>query len=160
MDTIVGGASSALSNRSAHSRGSFGTPIHSNGPKREKVYCDKWVHDGICAFAQQGCKYKHEMPTDVATQRALGLFHGLPAWYKREHYLELKCKGDGGKGDVVGKGDIVGERIKEGLRAGQPGELSSWRMGAPNRTTGGFGNISSQASRLSQNSFGELSLLS
>lgn len=58
--------------------------------RREKIYCDKWVHDGVCAFAQQGCKYKHEMPMDVPTQRSLGLFHGLPAWWKREHGIELK----------------------------------------------------------------------
>ncbi|KAK0638733.1 hypothetical protein B0T16DRAFT_421699 [Cercophora newfieldiana] len=52
--------------------------------KRVKVYCDKWIHDGTCAFTQQGCKYKHEMPHDRATQHALGLFHGYPAWWKRQ----------------------------------------------------------------------------
>lgn len=48
-----------------------------------KVYCDKWVHEGVCAFTQQGCKYKHEMPADRATQHQLGLFLGYPAWWKR-----------------------------------------------------------------------------
>lgn len=57
-------------------------------PKRPKVYCDKWVHEGVCAFTQQGCKYKHEMPMDRATQHQLGLFHGLPAWWKK-HQAEL-----------------------------------------------------------------------
>ena len=52
-------------------------------PKKNKVYCDKWVHEGICAFTQQGCRYKHEMPYDKATQRSLGLFHGLPAWWRK-----------------------------------------------------------------------------
>ncbi|KAK4114005.1 hypothetical protein N656DRAFT_797187 [Canariomyces notabilis] len=52
-------------------------------PKRAKVYCDKWVHEGVCAFTQQGCKFKHEMPLDTATQHTLGLFHGLPAWFKK-----------------------------------------------------------------------------
>ncbi|KXX81804.1 hypothetical protein MMYC01_202963 [Madurella mycetomatis] len=56
----------------------------SNPPKRMKIYCDKWVHEGVCAFTQQGCKFKHEMPLDTATQHALGLFHGLPAWYKKQ----------------------------------------------------------------------------
>ncbi|KAK4144334.1 uncharacterized protein C8A04DRAFT_11578, partial [Dichotomopilus funicola] len=51
--------------------------------KRMKVYCDKWVHEGVCAFTQQGCKYKHEMPADRATQHQLGLFLGYPAWWKR-----------------------------------------------------------------------------
>ncbi len=51
--------------------------------KKSKVFCDKWVHEGICAFTQQGCKFKHEMPHDRATQKSLGLFHGYPNWYKR-----------------------------------------------------------------------------
>lgn len=52
-------------------------------PKKNKIYCDKWVHEGICAFTQQGCRYKHEMPYDKATQRSLGLFHGLPPWWRK-----------------------------------------------------------------------------
>ncbi|CAK7198723.1 hypothetical protein SEUCBS139899_001387 [Sporothrix eucalyptigena] len=51
--------------------------------KKNKVYCDKWVHEGICAFTQQGCKFKHEMPHDRNIQRSLGLFHGYPNWYKK-----------------------------------------------------------------------------
>ncbi|OLN85969.1 hypothetical protein CCHL11_05417 [Colletotrichum chlorophyti] len=53
-------------------------------PKKPKIYCDKWVHEGVCAFTQQGCKYKHEMPLDKATQHSLGLFHGLPSWWKKQ----------------------------------------------------------------------------
>ncbi|KAI1631727.1 hypothetical protein F4809DRAFT_653798 [Biscogniauxia mediterranea] len=54
------------------------------GPQRRpKIYCDKWVHEGVCAFTQQGCKYKHEMPFDKVTQHQLGLFHGFPAWWKK-----------------------------------------------------------------------------
>lgn len=51
--------------------------------RRKKVYCDKWVHEGICAFTQIGCKFKHEMPTDKETQIAVGLNHGFPNWYLR-----------------------------------------------------------------------------
>ncbi|PHH62466.1 hypothetical protein CDD81_7113 [Ophiocordyceps australis] len=51
--------------------------------KRNKIYCDKWIHEGVCAFTQQGCKFKHEMPFDEATQRSLGLFQGLPSWWRR-----------------------------------------------------------------------------
>ncbi|CAM1500675.1 Fc.00g098370.m01.CDS01 [Cosmosporella sp. VM-42] len=51
--------------------------------KKPKIYCDKWVHEGVCAFTQQGCKYKHEMPIDTATQHSLGLFHGFPPWWKK-----------------------------------------------------------------------------
>ncbi|KAK4153913.1 hypothetical protein C8A00DRAFT_33314 [Chaetomidium leptoderma] len=55
----------------------------SSTTKRMKIYCDKWVHEGVCAFTQQGCKYKHEMPSDKATQHQLGLFLGYPVWWKR-----------------------------------------------------------------------------
>ncbi|KAM7217847.1 hypothetical protein V8F06_006774 [Rhypophila decipiens] len=58
-------------------------------PKRIKIYCDKWIHEGVCAFQQQGCKYKHEMPMDKATQYDLGLFQGLPSWWKK-HQAELQ----------------------------------------------------------------------
>lgn len=59
----------------------------SAGPsnRRNKIYCDKWVHEGVCAFTQQGCKFKHEMPFDEATQRSLGLFQGFPAWWKKKN---------------------------------------------------------------------------
>jgi hypothetical protein len=58
--------------------------------KREKIYCDKWIHDGVCAFAQQGCRYKHEMPMDKATQHSIGLYNGLPKWYKEKYAVELR----------------------------------------------------------------------
>ncbi|RKF81413.1 putative c-x8-c-x5-c-x3-h type zinc finger protein [Golovinomyces cichoracearum] len=51
--------------------------------RRQKIYCDKWVHEGVCAFTQIGCKFKHEMPSDKATQISLGLNHGYPSWYRR-----------------------------------------------------------------------------
>jgi hypothetical protein len=54
-------------------------------PRREKIYCDKWIHEGVCAFTQMGCKYKHVMPTDKATQMSLGLNHGFPSWYRRAY---------------------------------------------------------------------------
>ncbi|KAM0254723.1 hypothetical protein ACHAQJ_006504 [Trichoderma viride] len=53
-------------------------------PKRNKVYCDMWIHEGRCAFTQTGCKFKHEMPLDEESQKALGLFQGLPAWFKKQ----------------------------------------------------------------------------
>lgn len=42
-----------------------------------------WIHEGRCAFTQTGCKFKHEMPLDEETQRSLGLFQGLPSWFKK-----------------------------------------------------------------------------
>ncbi|POS85781.1 hypothetical protein EPUL_001896 [Erysiphe pulchra] len=60
------------------------TKENENTPqRRKKVYCDKWVHEGVCAFTQIGCKFKHEMPTDRETQIAVGLNHGFPNWYRR-----------------------------------------------------------------------------
>ncbi|PBP18614.1 hypothetical protein BUE80_DR010632 [Diplocarpon rosae] len=55
----------------------------SPGHRPEKIYCDKWIHEGTCAFTQMGCKYRHEMPSDKATQMMLGLNHGTPSWYRR-----------------------------------------------------------------------------
>lgn len=57
--------------------------------RREKIYCDKWIHEGVCAFTQMGCKYKHEMPMDKATQLSLGLNHGIPNWYRRAYEVNL-----------------------------------------------------------------------
>ncbi|KAE8445336.1 hypothetical protein EG329_013574 [Mollisiaceae sp. DMI_Dod_QoI] len=74
----------------AHSTHS--APSNSVSPpprRREKIYCDKWIHEGVCAFTQMGCKYKHEMPTDKATQLSLGLNHGLPNWYRRAYAVNL-----------------------------------------------------------------------
>ncbi|KAH7026077.1 uncharacterized protein B0I36DRAFT_351992 [Microdochium trichocladiopsis] len=65
-----------------------------NSNKRVKIYCDKWVHEGVCAFTQQGCKFKHEMPMDKATQHQLGLFHGLPAWWRKQQAEAAKHGGD------------------------------------------------------------------
>ncbi|KAI0528281.1 hypothetical protein F5B22DRAFT_653351 [Xylaria bambusicola] len=63
------------------------------GHRRPKIYCDKWVHEGVCAFTQQGCKYKHEMPSDKLTQHQLGLFHGYPQWWKK-HQADLSRQRD------------------------------------------------------------------
>ncbi|KAF4624333.1 hypothetical protein G7Y89_g13837 [Cudoniella acicularis] len=57
--------------------------------RKEKIYCDKWIHEGVCAFTQMGCKYRHEMPMDKATQLSLGLNFGLPNWYRRAYGVNL-----------------------------------------------------------------------
>lgn len=61
--------------------------------RKEKIYCDKWVHEGTCAFTQRGCRYKHEMPFDKATQLSLGL-NGLPNWFKRARDLKIHSGSD------------------------------------------------------------------
>ncbi|KAE9377940.1 hypothetical protein N431DRAFT_554254 [Stipitochalara longipes BDJ] len=68
-------------------------PVASHPPparRREKIYCDKWIHEGTCAFTQMGCKYRHEMPMDRETQLSLGLNHGLPNWYRREYGVNMQ----------------------------------------------------------------------
>ncbi|OBT63870.1 hypothetical protein VE03_06637 [Pseudogymnoascus sp. 23342-1-I1] len=106
----------------------------SRGPRKDKVYCDKWVHEGVCAFSQQGCRYKHEMPLDIATQHALGLFQGLPMWYKKENTVDLRTpradeKTNGGEG-APGTAPL---RI--GLHT--PTALPSWRPGPEQSRSGG-----------------------
>ncbi|KAL7918808.1 hypothetical protein ACQKWADRAFT_230390 [Trichoderma austrokoningii] len=66
----------------------IGPKVH----KKNKVYCDMWIHEGRCAFTQTGCKFKHEMPLDEETQRALGLFQGLPGWFKKKQQEESAMK--------------------------------------------------------------------
>lgn len=56
------------------------------------MYCDKWVHEGVCAFTQQGCKFRHEMPFDENVQRSLGLFQGFPAWWKKRNEEMGVCR--------------------------------------------------------------------
>ncbi|KAJ4422523.1 hypothetical protein N0V82_002857 [Gnomoniopsis sp. IMI 355080] len=81
IDNIVAAAPNATSGSIALSRSAAAA---TGIGRREKVFCDKWIHDGTCAFTQQGCKFKHEMPMDKETQQSLGLFHGLPAWYRKQ----------------------------------------------------------------------------
>ncbi|KAI0012330.1 hypothetical protein F4779DRAFT_634270 [Xylariaceae sp. FL0662B] len=97
---------------------------HGHGPhqhqhqnqRRPKIYCDKWVHEGVCAFTQQGCKYKHEMPYDKVTQHQLGLFHGFPAWWKK-HQAELARQREGPFDSGGGAGSGAG-RSGAGAGAG------------------------------------------
>ena len=50
-------------------------------PRRrgKKVYCTHWLSKGNCAYMQQGCIYKHEIPRDQETWESLG-FHTIPGW--------------------------------------------------------------------------------
>ena len=45
----------------------------------KKVYCTHWLSKGNCAYMQQGCIYKHEIPRDQETWESLG-FHTIPGW--------------------------------------------------------------------------------
>ncbi|KAI9849811.1 MAG: hypothetical protein M1837_000024 [Sclerophora amabilis] len=48
----------------------------------DKEFCTYWIFHGECAFTHSpsGCKFKHEMPTDLETMNRVGLKH-LPMWW-------------------------------------------------------------------------------
>ncbi|XXH03763.1 hypothetical protein Hte_010169 [Hypoxylon texense] len=117
--------------------------------RRPKIYCDKWVHEGVCAFTQQGCKYKHEMPFDKVTQHQLGLFHGFPAWWKK-HQADLSRQrdspvvGGGGNAGVAGAEEparLSGDRFlgRPGSGPG-PGTTAGPSNAAAAPASGGAGN--------------------
>lgn len=91
IDNIVAASPPTPTHVASNGHPGIGPGSSSGAPpnqRRPKIYCDKWVHEGVCAFTQQGCKFKHEMPSDKATQHSLGLFHGFPQWWKK-HQADL-----------------------------------------------------------------------
>ncbi|KAJ9165394.1 hypothetical protein NKR19_g513 [Coniochaeta hoffmannii] len=99
--------------------------------KRQKIYCDKWIHEGVCAFTQQGCKYKHEMPLDKDTQESLGLFQGLPIWWRKH------------------QGEITSDSQSNVMDSPPPLPPAGRPRGISNTGRGGFGG----ANRLRQNTW-------
>ncbi|KAI1439152.1 hypothetical protein GGR50DRAFT_690511 [Xylaria sp. CBS 124048] len=96
IDNIVAATPSTPTRATSSGHHGAGAGSSGGGPpgqRRPKIYCDKWVHEGVCAFTQQGCKYKHEMPSDKVTQHQLGLFHGYPQWWKK-HQSDLARQRD------------------------------------------------------------------
>ncbi|KAI9824642.1 MAG: hypothetical protein M1819_000843 [Sarea resinae] len=57
----------------------------------KKKYCSYWLRHGECDYMQQGCIFKHEMPTDAETLKKVGL-RGIPRWYRERSAIDL---GDG-----------------------------------------------------------------
>ncbi|KAF1354793.1 hypothetical protein BDV97DRAFT_395208 [Delphinella strobiligena] len=84
-------------------------PPSGNEPdETKKVYCSYWMHHGSCDYTQQGCKYKHEMPTDIHTLRKLG-FRGIPKWYLEEQAVKRSRQtGMGSISDVRASSSITG----------------------------------------------------
>ncbi|KAL2001726.1 hypothetical protein VTN02DRAFT_1338 [Thermoascus thermophilus] len=54
------------------------------GHNSKKEYCSYWIRHGECDYQQQGCLYKHEMPTDPAMLEKLGL-RDIPRWYRDKY---------------------------------------------------------------------------
>ena len=55
----------------------------------KKVYCTYWIQTGNCNYMQEGCKYKHEIPKDEETRRAIG-FREFPTWPREELPVHTK----------------------------------------------------------------------
>ncbi|KAI6783544.1 uncharacterized protein J7T54_005573 [Emericellopsis cladophorae] len=95
--------------------------------KKTKIYCDKWIHEGICAFEQQGCRFKHEMPQDKDILQSLGLYNGVPPIWWRKHQAEKNRRSPGSAGhkpfDDVGKS--TGDRDNVALASNKPD--ANWR---------------------------------
>ncbi|KAG9251234.1 uncharacterized protein F5Z01DRAFT_676986 [Emericellopsis atlantica] len=95
--------------------------------KKTKIYCDKWIHEGICAFEQQGCRFKHEMPQDKDTLQSLGLYNGVPPIWWRKHQAEKNRRSLGSAGhkpfDDTSKSN--GERDNGALASNKPD--ANWR---------------------------------
>ena len=49
------------------------------GTLSKKEYCMHWIKTGECNYMQQGCKYKHRIPTDPEVQQRIGL-RKMPEW--------------------------------------------------------------------------------
>ncbi|KAK4038008.1 hypothetical protein C8A01DRAFT_17849 [Parachaetomium inaequale] len=110
------------------------TTMTPSGSKKMKIYCDKWVHEGVCAFTQQGCKYKHEMPSDKATQHQLGLFLGYPVWWKRRQGELARATQPASASSVSGSGLGGGEGGRGVRLLPAAGSASASALG------GGFGS--------------------
>lgn len=46
----------------------------------KKVYCTYWIARGECHFAQQGCRFKHEMPNLEILEKIMGR-RSFPKWW-------------------------------------------------------------------------------
>lgn len=64
-------------------------PLAKKGTIGKKVYCTYWIQTGNCNYMQEGCKYKHEIPKDEETRRAIG-FREFPNWPKEELPIQAK----------------------------------------------------------------------
>ena len=51
-----------------------------SGPK--KKYCTHWILNGVCAYMQVGCKYKHEIPLDKETWKSIVGGAKIPGWFR------------------------------------------------------------------------------
>jgi hypothetical protein len=65
----------------------------------KKEYCTYWILHGDCGFAQQGCRFKHEMP-DRKKLREIGIMN-VPRWWAEK---ECAFRVGGGSSGILKKG--------------------------------------------------------
>ncbi|KXS94660.1 hypothetical protein AC578_5558 [Pseudocercospora eumusae] len=73
--------------------------------QEKKEYCTYWILHGDCAYVQQGCRYKHEMP-DKAKLSEIGINH-VPRWW-----LEKNAAVKFGEKAIVGEKKPISEWFK------------------------------------------------
>lgn len=59
--------------------------------QEKKEWCTYWILHGDCAYVQQGCRYRHEMP-DKAKLAEIGIHH-VPRWWLEQNSA-IKLGGD------------------------------------------------------------------
>ncbi|OWP02736.1 hypothetical protein B2J93_153 [Marssonina coronariae] len=112
---------------------------HTPGHRPEKIYCDKWIHEGVCAFTQMGCKYRHEMPSDKATQMMLGLNHGTPSWYRRAFGSTLGPETP--PAALVSTPPRPSQRLAGNVNRGEYRASGPWRAGPSRSQSGGSASL-------------------
>ncbi|QKX63606.1 uncharacterized protein TRUGW13939_10777 [Talaromyces rugulosus] len=111
--------------------------VNGSPSKQIKVYCTYWIRHGECDFAQQGCRFRHVMPTDLPTLQSIG-FSDIPSWYREKGGLESLRSGPSSTGlpkgnwrkpstppktiayhdeDTLGNGNPLGPTEKPGDKA-------------------------------------------
>lgn len=91
---------------------------------RGKVYCSFWLRKGECDYAQQGCMYKHEMPTSLETLRQCG-HTDIPRWYQ-QHYGVFSLAAVPGSGAAGGRANIANQALMD----------SNWRSNSEAESDG------------------------
>lgn len=75
--TLLNERSSILTPTCTDQETAISKPIVQNG---KKVYCTYWIARGECHFAQQGCRFKHEMPNLEILEKIMGR-RSFPKWW-------------------------------------------------------------------------------
>lgn len=97
-----------------------------------KVYCTHWIKTGECAFMQQGCLYRHDMP-DRDTLGRIG-FAAVPAWWQMRRVV--RSGGDGSFAHVRVHGDAPPSDVSGGGGGGGDAGAGSDAFGRPKRAVG------------------------